>query len=178
MMGLFGFGKKKQEDLPLPPPPSPPELQPLLRGDIDQIRPPDAYSMPEMEEHEEMLPELPPALPAPTDMRSYPRTPMMAAAGEEEVSVYDKTIRQPVEEEFHEVVRIVPKPAFVAVEDYKRIINDTNTIRSKLMDAENFVRRLGDLKNEEERSFERWRTLLEDVEKKMNYVDQLIAKAG
>ena len=46
------------------------------------------------------------------------------------------------------------------------------------MDAENFVRRLGDLKNEEERSFERWRTLLEDVEKKMNYVDQLIAKAG
>lgn len=176
MMGLFGFGKKRQEDLPLPPPPSPPELQPLLRGDIDDIRPTDAYSMPE--EHEEMLPELPPALPAPTDMRSYSRTPMMASAGEEEVSVYDKTIQQPFEEEpMHEVVRTVPKPAFVAVEDYKRIINDTNTIRSKLMAAENFVRRLGDLKNEEERSFERWRTLLEDVEKKMNYVDQLIAKA-
>lgn len=175
-MGLFGFGKKRQEDLPLPPPPSPPELQPLLRGDIDEIRPPEAPSpMPEMppfEEHEEELPELPPALPAPTSMQRMP------SAGEEEV-VYDRTIQQPVEEmPIREVVRAMPKPAFVAVEDYKRIINDTNTIRSKLMDAENFVRRLGDLKNEEERSFERWRTLLEDIEKKLNYVDQLIAKAG
>jgi len=172
MMGLFGFGKKRQEELPLPPPPSPPELQPLLRGDFDQIRAPEIPSeMPPFDEHEEVLPELPPALPAPT---SYTRTPMM---GEEEV-VYDRTVQQPEEEPIHEVVRTIPKPAFVAVEDYKRIINDTNTIRSKLMDAENFVRRLGDLKNEEERSFERWRTLLEDVEKKMNYVDQLIAKAG
>lgn len=131
--------------------------------------------MPSFED--EMLPELPPALPAP-DVRTYPRTPMIATAGEEEV-IYDKTIQEPVEEmPVREVVRAMPKPAFVAVEDYKRIINDTNTIRSKLMDAENFVRRLGDLKNEEERSFERWRTLLEDVEKKLNYVDQLVAKAG
>ena len=177
-MGLFGFGKKRQEELPLPPPPSPPELQPLLRGDIDQIRAPEAAmpEMPSFEEHVEELPELPPALPAPT-----PRMPEMnmRSAGEEEV-VYDKTVQQPVEEEMpiREVVRAMPKPAFVAVEDYKRIINDTNTIRSKLMDAENFVRRLGDLKNEEERSFERWRTMLEDVEKKLNYVDHLIAKAG
>lgn len=177
-MGLFGFGKKRQEELPLPPPPSPPDLQPLLRGDIDQIRAPES-EMPELssfEEHTEELPELPLALPAPTRMLEPQRAPF---EGEEEV-VYDKTVQQPAEEEIpiREVVRAIPKPAFVAVEDYKRIINDTNTIRSKLMDAENFVRRLGDLKNEEERSFERWRTMLEDVEKKLNYVDHLIAKAG
>jgi hypothetical protein len=179
-MGLFGFGKKRQEELPLPPPPSPPELQPLLKGDIESIRAPEEPSempeLPPIEDHLEELPELPPALPAPTRMPETQRTPF---EGEEEV-VYDKTVQQPVEEEMpvREVVRAMPKPAFVAVEDYKRIINDTNTIRSKLMDAENFVRRLGDLKNEEERSFERWRTMLEDVEKKLNYVDQLIAKAG
>lgn len=169
-MGVFGFLKKRrQEELPLPPPPSPPELQPFLKGDIDEIRPPE---MP-MEEHEEEFPELPPALPAPIS-----RMPSMPSAEEEEVRVFDKTIGQEEEMPIREVERVIPKPAFVAVEDYKRIINDTNLIRSKLMDAENFVRRLGDLKNEEERSFERWRTLLEDVEKKLNYVDQLIAKAG
>jgi len=74
-------------------------------------------------------------------------------------------------------VRVAPKPSFVAIDDYKRIINDTNTVRSKLMDAESFVRRLSDLKNEEERAFDKWRKQLEDVEKKLNYVDELIAKA-
>ena len=77
-----------------------------------------------------------------------------------------------------EVVRHMPsRPAIVAVDDYKRIINDTNIVRSKLMDAENFVRRLGDLKNEEERTFEKWRSQLESVEKKLSYVDKVIAKA-
>ncbi len=166
MMALFGFLKKKTEELPLPPPPSPPEFQPMMRGDIEPIRALEAPEMPMPEEHEEELPEFPPALPAP-----------MPAEGKE-VRVFDRTIQQPEEkEEVHEVVRAIPRPTFVAVEDYKRIINDTNSIRSKLMDAETFVRRLSDLKNEEERAFEKWRTQLEDVEKKLNYVDQLIAKA-
>lgn len=45
------------------------------------------------------------------------------------------------------------------------------------MDAEQFVKRLTDLKNEEERTFDKWRGQLEDVEKKLSYVDQLIAQA-
>jgi len=170
-MALFGFLKKKDE-LPLPPPPSPPQLPPLLKGDLDEIRP-----------EQEDFPQFPPALPAPKEWVSD-----FEPAKEEEVrrfsfpepipgemQVFDKTITQ--EEPIVETVRPSTKPAFVAIEDYKRIINDTNIIRSKLMDAETFVKRLGDLKNEEERSFERWRTQLEDVEKKLNYVDQLIAKA-
>ena len=167
MMALFGFLKKKSPELPLPPPPSPPELQQMLRGDIEQIRAP--MDMAPMEEHEEPpLPEFPQALPAPSER----------PAEEKEVRVFDRTIEQEErEQEVHEVVRPVLRPSFVAVEDYKRIINDTNAIRSKLMDAELFVRKLSDLKNEEERSFEKWRVQLEDVEKKLNYVDHLIAKA-
>ncbi len=165
-MGLFNLMKKRRSDeLPLPPPP-PPAFTPMLRGDIEPIQ------APSQEEHfEPLLPELPRALPGPTQD---------STAGEREVRIFDRTIAaEAVEEEqpVREVIRASPKPSFVAVEDYKRIINDTNTIRSKLMDAENFVRRLSDLKNEEERAFEKWRTQLEDVEKKLNYVDHLIAKA-
>ncbi len=160
--------KRRSEELPLPPPP-PPAFTPMLRGDIEPIR----AEAPSPEEHfEPSLPELPRALPGPT--------PEIQTAGEREVRIFDRTIAaEAVEEEqpAREVVRVTPKPSFVAVEDYKRIINDTNTIRSKLMDAETFVRRLSDLKNEEERAFEKWRTQLEDVEKKLNYVDHLIAKA-
>jgi len=170
-MAMFGFLKKKKvEELPLPPPPSPPDLPTLLRGDIEDIRAaPEGPPIPE-------APEIPPMTAMPMGRPELP-----APAGEKEVRVFDRTIA-PEELEMHEelvVERRVPvRPTFVAVEDYKRIINDTNVVRSKLMDAENFVRRLGDLKNEEERSFEKWRSLLEDVEKKLNYVDHLIAKAG
>lgn len=175
-MALFDFLKKKQQDLPMPPPPTPPEMTPLIQGDIESIRP--------EEEHIEQLPELPPALPAPRpfefareeEVSWKPRLPSdLLEPGSTEVQVFDRTIAKEPEEK--EIVRPKIKPTFVAVEDYKRIINDTNTIRSKLMEAENFVRRLSDLKNEEERAFEKWRTQLEDVEKKLNYVDQLIAKA-
>lgn len=89
-----------------------------------------------------------------------------------EKAVFDKTIEEPPEQ-----IHIPLKPAFVAVNDYKRIINDTNTIRAKLMDAESFIKRLSDIKNEEERTFDKWRNQLEDVEKKLSYVDQLIAQA-
>ncbi len=168
MMALFGFLKKKrEEELPMPPPPTPPEMPPMMRGDIDSIRAPSPemaqFSMPGMEHEEPPLPELPLALPAPAEER--------------EVRIFDRTIRPEEREEPTETVRPPVRPTFVAVEDYKRIINDTNMIRSKLMDAENFVKRLSDLKNEEERAFEKWRVQLEDVEKKLNYVDQLIAKA-
>jgi hypothetical protein len=187
-MGLFNFMKKRRaEELPLPPPPPPEALPPMLKGDIEPITAPEAPSpMPPMEEHFEELPELPPALPAPTQEfppageKEVSLSPAFRERGSAEVKVFDRTIMpEAVEEEqpIRETIRATPKPTFVAVEDYKRIINDTNTIRSKLMDAENFVRRLSDLKNEEERAFEKWRTQLEDVEKKLNYVDHLIAKA-
>ncbi len=84
---------------------------------------------------------------------------------------------QPAREERVEVIRPTPRPTFVAVDDYKRIINDTNIIRSKLIAADDFVKKLSDLKNEEERAIDRWRHQLEDVEKKLNYVDHLIATA-
>ncbi len=165
MMALFDFLKKKQQDLPMPPPPTPPEMIPEIQGDIESIRPEQTLE----------LPELPPALPAPAMEKEEIWKRQLPMHEAPEVQVFDRTIsKQP---EIKETIRPKIKPTFVAVEDYKRIINDTNTIRSKLMEAENFVRRLSDLKNEEERAFEKWRTQLEDVEKKLNYVDQLIAKA-
>lgn len=173
-MGMFDFLKKKKEtELPLPPPPSAPDIQ--FQGDIEPIRAPEMpqQAMQVEEKHELDLPELPPALPAPrADIRS------MAPMPEEEHEtpkniIYDRTINPPEEKP---VIR-TEKPTFVAVDDYRKIITDTNTVRAKLMNAENFARRLSDIKNTEERAFEKWRGYLEDVEKKMNYVDQLIAKA-
>ena len=193
-MGIFSFLKKKKEELPMPPPPSPPDIKPILKGDIEPIRAPGGppEPMPAFTAPESLAPPMAP-MPTepfhpPLDMPAPPppvevELPELAPASvrevpaEEEEVVFDRTIPEEIEEE-PELVHHVPKPAFVAVDDYKRIINDTNTIRSKLMSAENFVRRLGDLKNEEERSLDKWRKHLEGVEKKLAYVDQLIEKAN
>lgn len=174
-MGMFDFLKKKKEtELPLPPPPSAPDTQ--FQGDIAPIRAPgemEPQPLPMEEVHELELPELPPALPAP---RADIKPITMPVEEEHEAPkdiIYDRTINPPEEKP---TVR-AEKPSFIAVDDYRRIITDTNTVRAKLMNAENFARRLSDIKNTEERAFEKWRGYLEDVEKKMNYVDQLIAKA-
>ncbi|MBS3125376.1 hypothetical protein J4211_03955 [Candidatus Woesearchaeota archaeon] len=184
-MAIMDFlkGTKKGRELPLPPPPSPPMT---FRGDFDSIRPPQAPSMPQAipdfssNESDFTLPDFPPALPAPAE--------------EKEVTVFDKTLTQGAGDfsdsarksqtdsglkmkEETEVVRMMPHPAFIAVEDYKRIVNDTNSIRAHVMNAEGFAKKLTELKADEERALERWRSHLEDVEKKLAYVDQLIEKA-
>ena len=162
-MAMFEFLKaKKGRELPLPPPPSPPMR---FRGDFETIRPPQApvLDSPDMLS----LPDFPPALPAPAE--------------EKEVTVFDKTIPQEAVEsppkEPEVTVRVLPHPTFIAVEDYKRIVNATNSIRAHLMNAEDFAKKLTELKADEERSLERWRLQLEDVEKKLGYVDQLIETA-
>jgi len=175
MMGVLDFLKKRrEEELTLP---QPPELPKILRGDIEPIKfdEPKKIEIPELPKPEEMLNETKTLSKIPDfkpirdmELPEIPRIPPLPAP-KKEIPTIEKEV---------EKIRIIPKPAYVGIEDYKKIINDTNTIRSKLMDAENFVKKLGEIKNDEEKAFERWRTQIEDVEKKLNYVDQIIAKAG
>ncbi|MBW3019348.1 hypothetical protein KY329_04150 [Candidatus Woesearchaeota archaeon] len=70
-----------------------------------------------------------------------------------------------------------PSKSFVAIEDFKSIINNSNVVRAKISEAEELVKHLSDIKSEEERLFERWRSSLDQIEKKLNYVDKVIEKA-
>ena len=179
-MAIIDFLKgKKARELPLPPPPSPrgnsivqlsnPPI-PAFRGDFEPIRAQaQSPALPDFsDEGDSALEGFPPAT--------------LAPAQEKEVTVFDKTLTQGAgdyfsKEEPKEVIRMMPHPAFIAVEDYKRIVNDTNSIRAHVMNAESFAKKLSELKADEERALERWRMHLEDVEKKLAYVDQLIEKA-
>ena len=205
-MAIFKFLKKRrQEELTLPPPPKPPEIATIMKGDIEPIRsqneqfnqipeiPPmneiptnnlyeqqhfenqeyKEFEMPEIQKEEKQMPEFEyPMKPQMPQFNKQIMTPIM-----QQEKVYDKTIKEETEQT-PEKIRKIPKPTYVCVEDYKKIINDTNTIRSKLMDAENFVKKLNEIKTDEEKAFEKWTNQIENVEKKLNYVEQIIAKAG
>lgn len=197
-MAMFDFLKRKERELPLPPPPLPPAPQGRMQGDFEQIRAPPLQQMREWqqpmmqeEHHDEELHDsapLPPLPPMPPLMEehedgNHDEQLLLPAPAEEEEVVFDRTVQAqrqelsrpaPVREPAE---RKIPAKTFVSVNDYKQILTETNMVRQRLMSADNFVKKLTDLKLEEEKSLERWRSQLEDVEKKLAYVDQLIEKA-
>ncbi len=85
---------------------------------------------------------------------------------------------QPVEEPFErETVRKPIGPTFVSVDEYRNILDNSNRIRAKLSEAEEFMHRLDEVKAEEEKTFDKWRGQLEDVERKLAHIDRLIERA-
>ncbi|MDO8660914.1 MAG: hypothetical protein Q7K43_03425 [Candidatus Woesearchaeota archaeon] len=82
--------------------------------------------------------------------------------------------------EFQEVpeqIRATVRPMFVSTDDYKQILSGANMIRTKLEQADHIMNQLTTLKNQQEQFFERWRTQLEDAEKKLTYLDTVLDNA-
>ncbi len=192
---MFGFLKKKKElSLPeLPPPPSPPAF-PMPEGDIPAIQPAEGPAeLPEIPaaepyEHEEKpaeLPEVPlpelPNLGQPTRRSALPELPEAPTGPEmpEEEPLVPETVEEPVEEAIAEpeTVRRPVGPAFVAVDEYRTIMEHSGRVRAKLDEAGEFVRRLSEIKSEEEKTFEKWRLQLEEIERRLGQIDKFIAKA-
>jgi len=65
-------------------------------------------------------------------------------------------------------------PVFVKVDEYKNVLNVMNMIKSKLNDARSTLAKINDLKNEEDAELELWHTGLEEVERKVDFVDKTL----
>ena len=74
--------------------------------------------------------------------------------------------------------RALPRQLFVSVHDYNKIIDGVDAIRKSMKDAEDIISNLELLKNTEKKEFEAWRTALEDMQRKITYVDEVIFQAG
>jgi len=62
---------------------------------------------------------------------------------------------------------------FVKIEDYKDILEVMSILKNKVEDAKSTLRKINELKNEEDAELELWSTGLEDVERKIEYIDKL-----
>jgi hypothetical protein len=71
-------------------------------------------------------------------------------------------------------IGIEKEPIFVRVDDYREILEGMTRIRNNLKEATDLVLRLNELKNEEDKEFDKWRLELEDVQRKLMYVDKII----
>ena len=157
--------KEKEEHLPPPPPISPNEG---LVGDIEPIRPrydeaPEPSQVPNL-----AIPEISMEEESVEEAEEAPIPPK-----------FPREFEEPIPEEFEaEEKEEVKGPVFVSVGDYEKIELDINSIRTLLNEAEDNLKVLNETIESEDKLFEKWRSFLEGVEKKLVFVDKIIKKTG
>ncbi len=165
-MALF---KRKRRKLDIPPPPPTLDIPP----------PPEDFDLPE-------LPDLPPL---PEIMHEYetsggfpeniPKHPDIKPFKEEHVpakpilkSPESKRVEPPSEPDKEEEAEVKKKEIFLKVDHYKNVLQNINIVKQKINQSEKIVDRLNEIKNNKDKEFEKWRTLLEDMERKCIYIDK------
>ncbi|MBW2996512.1 hypothetical protein KY332_04400 [Candidatus Woesearchaeota archaeon] len=65
-------------------------------------------------------------------------------------------------------------PVYVRIDEYKEVLDIMNMIRNKIEGAKEILAKLNELKNEEDAELELWHTGLEEVERKVVFVDKTL----
>jgi hypothetical protein len=65
-------------------------------------------------------------------------------------------------------------PIFVKLDEYKDILDIINLIKNKMDEAKSILGKINELKNEEDSELEIWKNKLEEVERKINFVDKTL----
>ena len=65
-------------------------------------------------------------------------------------------------------------PIYVKIEEYKDILDVINMIKTKVAEAKETLGEINKIKNEEDAELERWHLDLEEVERKVDYVDKAL----
>lgn len=93
---------------------------------------------------------------------------------------------QPIEEQIPEpsfdTVERVPlvegKPLFIRVGDYREVLQGSANIKTHLKEADSIIQRANELKEEQEKEFDKWKGIVEDINRKMVYVDKVLFESG
>lgn len=172
---LSVFKKKKAKTMDLPPPPMPvdqdmPELPEIEAPPApDVVQPPvEPSPLPQQQEWQappapEPIREPEPTFEMPQEITPPEMSPMETVTVDEPEAILPR--RDPV------------SPLFVSTNDYQAILDGIAEIRTTLGDSENILSRLTEIKNTQEKVFSNWKTHLEDIERKISYVDAIIAKS-
>ncbi|MBW2980232.1 hypothetical protein KY360_02340 [Candidatus Woesearchaeota archaeon] len=63
-------------------------------------------------------------------------------------------------------------PVFVKIDEYKDVLEVVGIIKDKIEDARNTLGKINELKNEEDSQLEVWNSKLEEIEKKIEFIDK------
>lgn len=69
-------------------------------------------------------------------------------------------------------------PVFVKIDDYKNIIEVLDLLKMKLAEARQSLEKIAELKNQEDAELEQWESELEEVERKIDFIDSTLFEPG
>ncbi len=67
-------------------------------------------------------------------------------------------------------------PVFVKIDEYEDVLNLVKNVRRKLDEAKDTLIKINDLKNEEDHQLELWQNTLNEVEKKVDFLDHSLSE--
>ena len=65
-------------------------------------------------------------------------------------------------------------PVFVKVDEYKDVLDLMKMVKGKLAEAHEVLGHLNELKNEEDAELESWKLNVEDIQKKIDFIDNAL----
>ncbi|MBW2963405.1 hypothetical protein KY306_01365 [Candidatus Woesearchaeota archaeon] len=65
-------------------------------------------------------------------------------------------------------------PVFVKIEDYKDVLDVVNIIKNKIDDARKTLEKINELKNDEDAELEVWNNSLNEIERKVDFIDKTL----
>lgn len=65
-------------------------------------------------------------------------------------------------------------PVFVRIEEYRDVLDIVNMIKNKIEEAKESLGKINELKNEEDAELELWHTGIEEIERKITFVDKTL----
>lgn len=178
-MGLFR--KKSKMDIPPPPPhsgegegamqdmPSMPDSGTHLKSELPEIKPAGMISPAEMKKSSAKMP----AAKKMPSMPEFPEIPKEEEAEPEQDDFDEEMPGMDMPEPSLEPAEI-KGPKFLPAPSFQAIVAETEEIKNSLKQTDAVFSSLNKLREDEEKEFEKWKVHLEDIQKKLEYVDQLI----
>ncbi|MFO7710254.1 MAG: hypothetical protein R6V53_00650 [Candidatus Woesearchaeota archaeon] len=71
-----------------------------------------------------------------------------------------------------EEIKLSEEPLFTKIEDYKAILEASDHMKSSLKDCDEILKRLNEIKVEEDKEYEKWKKMLLDTYRKIHYIDR------
>jgi len=69
-------------------------------------------------------------------------------------------------------------PVFVKVDEYKELLDVIGLVKTKIKESREIMGRINQLKNEEDSELELWKNEIEEVERKVDFIDKSLFEPG
>jgi|GEM_PF-5950929 len=173
-MGLFSRNKKEEKLGPIPaPPPYVPANQDAVPSDVAQgSSPPPLFPQTPPLQNQEPEERVSDPTPIPNirfAQMDPDREQKRAAMLETPIRLTDPSIARP-----RSIDERTPSPLFVSLNDYQRIVEGIEQMKQTLGQTEGHISKIVELKTRQEKAVDDWRHHLEEVQKKLSYIDEVV----